>query len=111
LPPRTYILPGEAWAAPLLLEGFGPAVDASWRPMSGKARVLLEGEGSRLYLGLYFWPESCNHQLTVAGHTFQVSTPGDHYFKCPSATGDIEITLSPAPSKPPAFRVIGLSEL
>jgi SAM-dependent methyltransferase len=108
LPPRSYILPGEVWAAPLLLEGFGPAVDATWRPMSDKARVRLEGQGSRIYLGLYFWPESCQHTLTLADHTFQVSTPGDHYFECPGDPGDLEITLTPAPAKDPAFRVIGL---
>jgi SAM-dependent methyltransferase len=107
-PVRSYVLPGEPWAAPLLLEGFGPAVDNSWRPMAGKAKVRLEGQGERLYLGLYFWPESCHHQLTVAGHSFQVETPGDHYFQCPSSAGDIEIALEPPPEKEPAFRVIGL---
>jgi SAM-dependent methyltransferase len=107
-PPRSYVLPGEPWAAPLLLDGFGPAVDASWRKMAGKAKVRLEGHGSRLYLGLYFWPESCHHQLTVAGNDFQVTSPGDHYFECPAATGAIELTLDPPPTVAPAFRIIGL---
>ena len=107
-PPRCYVLPGEPWATPLLLEGFGPPVDASWRPMAGQAKVRLDGHGDRLYLGLYFWPESCHHQLTVAGNRFQVSTPGDHYFECPAVTGEIEITLEPLPEKQPAFRVIGM---
>jgi SAM-dependent methyltransferase len=107
-PPRSYVLPGEPWATPLLLEGFGPAVDSSWRPMAARAKVRLEGQGERLYIGLYFWPESCHHQLTVAGRAFQVETPGDHYFECPAATGEIEINLDPPPEKPPAFRVIGL---
>ena len=108
LPEWSYVLPGEAWAEPLLLEGFGPAVDASWRPMAARARVRVEGCGSRLYLGLYFWPESCNHRVTFAGHSFEVSSPGDHYWECPAGAGDIEITLDPTPLKPPAFRVIGL---
>ncbi len=107
-PARSYVLPGEPWAAPLLLEGFGPAVDNSWRPLAGRAKVRLEGGGARLYIGLYFWPESCHHQLTVAGHSFQVTSPGDHYFECPGAAGEIEITLDPLPVKYPAFRVIGL---
>lgn len=107
-PERSYVLPGEAWAAPLLLEGFGPAVDASWRPMAGRAKVRLAGGGERLYLGLYFWPESCRHRLTVAGNSFPVETPGDHYFECRAGAGDIEITLEPPPDKAPAFRVIGL---
>lgn len=110
-PPRTrpYVLPGEPWAA-LLLEGFGPAVEGSWRPMEARARVRLEGRGSRLYLGLYFWPESCRYRLTLAGHAFDVTTPGDHYFECRGTAGTIEITLDPPPTKPPAFRVLGLVE-
>ena len=107
---RPYILPGEPWAERLLLEGFGPAVDSSWRPMSGKARVRLEGTGTHIYIGLYFWPESCNLRLTVAAHSFSIGTPGDHYFECPGTGGDIEIRLDPPPEKPPAFRVIGLRE-
>jgi SAM-dependent methyltransferase len=107
-PEPSYVLPGEPWAAPLLLEGFGPPVDASWSPMAGRAKVRLAGRGSRLYLGLYFWPESCHHRLTVAGHTFDVATPGDHYFECPAAAGEIELNLNPPPDKLPAFRVIGL---
>jgi len=109
-PERAYVLPGEPWAGPSLLEGFGPAVDASWRPMAGYAKVRLAGRGERLYLGLYFWPESCNHRLTVAGHSFEVTAPGDHYFECPAGAGEIEITVEPLPTKRPAFRVIGLME-
>jgi len=107
-PARSYVLPGEPWAAPFLMEGFGPAVDGSWRPMAGRAKLRVEGRGTRLYLGLYFWPESCHHELTVAGHRFQVSTPGDHYFECPRGEGEIEITLDPPPEKHPAFRVMGV---
>ena len=106
---RSYVLAGEPWAEAHLLEGFGPPVDGSWRPMYGRARVRLEGAGSRLYLGLYFWPESCAHQLTLAGRVFEVRSPGDHYFEC-AASGDseIEIRIEPPPARPPAFRVIGL---
>ncbi|MBI4876367.1 MAG: class I SAM-dependent methyltransferase [Acidobacteria bacterium] len=107
-PERSYVLPGEPWAAPLLLNGFGAPVDASWRPMSARARVRLPGRGTRLYAGLYFWPESCRHRLTLAGHVFEVTTPGDRYFECPAGPGEIEIALDPAPAKPPAFRVLGL---
>ena len=108
-PERPYVLPGEPWTTPLLLEGFGAAVDSSWRPMSAEARVRVEGQGARLYIGLYFWPESCHHRLTVAGHSFEIATPGDHYFECPGIGGDIEIKLDPPPVKAPAFRVIGLT--
>ena len=105
---RSYILPGETWAEPFLLEGFGDAVDRSWRPMAARARVRLEGCGTRLYLGLYFWPESCRHVLAMGGRSFEVTEPGDHYFECPGAPGEIALELDPAPTKPPAFRVIGI---
>jgi SAM-dependent methyltransferase len=104
---RPYVLPGEPWAAPLLLRGFGPPVDASWRPMAGQACLRVPGDGTRLYAGIYFWPESCRHRVTLAGHNFAVTTPGDHYFECTAAAEEIEITLSPAPEKHPAFRVMG----
>ena len=103
-----YLLPGEPWAEPFLLHGFGAAVDASWRPMESRARVLLEGAGSLLYVGLYFWPESCRHRLTVAGHCFEVTESGDHFFECARVGGEIELALDPAPTRAPAFRVIGL---
>lgn len=107
---RPYVLPGEPWAAPLLVEGFGPPVERSWRPVSANARVRLEGQGSHLYLGLYFWPESCHHQLTLAGHTFDVTAPGDHYFECTAKLGSIEfeIRIEPPPTRAPAFRILGL---
>lgn len=106
-PARSYVLPGEPWAAPLLLEGFGDPVDGSWRPMTGNSKVRVEGAGDRLYLGLYFWPESCHHRLSLAGHNFQIASPGDHYFECEVKAAEIEIKLEPAPQKLPAFRVIG----
>jgi SAM-dependent methyltransferase len=107
-PARSYVLPGEPWAEQFLLQGFGPAVDDSWRPMAGEAKVRVEGPGSRLYLGLYFWPESCHHQLSLAGHTFTIETAGDHYLECPGTPGEIEIRLDPVPTKHPAFRIVGL---
>jgi SAM-dependent methyltransferase len=110
LPERSYVLPGEAWADDLLLKGFGPAVDASWRPMAGNARVRVEGHGSRVYMGLYFWPESCEHRIILGGHAFEISTPGDHYFECPGKAGEIDIRLEPEPARAPAFRVIGLCD-
>jgi hypothetical protein len=105
---RSYVLPGEPWADDLLLNGFGSAVDASWRPLAANARVRVPGPGSTLYAGIYFWPESCHHRLTIASHAFEVATPGDHYFECSGTSGDIEITLEPPPTKAPAFRIIGL---
>lgn len=108
VPDRAYVLPGEPWAGALLIEGFGAPVDSSWRPMAGKARVRVDGKGSQMYLGLYFWPESCQHRLTVAGRSFDVASPGDHYFEFAGGSGEIEITLDPAPAKMPAFRVIGI---
>jgi hypothetical protein len=101
-------LPGEPWAEEFLIEGFGAAVDASWRPMAAKARVRLQGAGTSVYAGMYFWPESCRHRLTIGGHSFEVDRPGDHYFECPGGAGEIELTLDPPPAKAPAFRVIGL---
>lgn len=103
-----YVLPGEPWAGELLLEGFGAPVDASWRPMGAKARVRLQGAGATVYMGLYFWPESCRHRLTIGGHAFEIAEPGDYYFECPGIAGDVAITLDPPPTKAPAFRVIGL---
>ena len=108
---RSWVLPGEPWSSELLLEGFGPAVDNSWRPMSAHARVRVLGRGTRLYAGLYFWPggeKSCPLKVTIAGTPFVVNTPGDHYFECEAAPGDIELQIDPPPKTPPAFRVIGL---
>jgi SAM-dependent methyltransferase len=105
---RSWVLPGEPWSSELLLEGFGPAVDDSWRPMSAHARVRVLGRGARLYAGLYFWPESCPLTVTIAGRPFVVNTPGDHYFECEAAPGDIELQIDPPPTTLPAFRVIGL---
>jgi hypothetical protein len=45
----------------------------------------------------------------LAGHAFDATTPGDHYFECPGAAGTIEIALDPPPGKPPAFRVLGIT--
>jgi len=105
---RSYVLPGEAWAGPLLIEGFGPAVDSSWRPMSAKTLVRLDGSGSQIYLGVYFWPESCHHRVRFGRVEFTVDRAGDHFFTCPGGPGVVEILLEPPPAKPPAFRVIGL---
>jgi len=105
---RPYVLAGEPWAEECLLEGFGPPVNGSWRPMEGRARLRLRGCGARLYLGVYFWPGSCRHRLSLAGHSFRVERPGDHYFECPARGREIEIHLDPPPARPPAFRVIGL---
>jgi len=104
---RSWVLPGEPWSSEFLLEGFGPAVDNSWRPMGARARVRVTGRGTRLYAGLYFWPESCQHSLVVDGNSFTVDRPGDHYFECPANPGDITLELHPPPKKEPAFRVIG----
>jgi SAM-dependent methyltransferase len=106
--PRSYVLPGEPWAEEYLLEGFGQPVGGSWRPLCGRARVRLTGEGSRLYLGVYFWPESCPCRLILCGHGFDVVRPGDHYFECPAPGPEAEILLEPTPARPPAFRVVGL---
>lgn len=105
---RPYVLPGEPWAEPLLIEGFGPAVDSSWRPIGPRARVRVPGAGTQLYAGIYFWPEAWRHRLTIAGYVFEVAGPGDQYFECPGAGGEVEILIEPPPEKPPAFRIIGL---
>ena len=105
---ECYVLPGEPWAEEFLLEGFGAAVDGSWRPLGAKARLRLQGAGTTVYAGLYFWPESFNHRLSIGGHAFDVLEPGDHYFECPGGSGEVELTLDPPPAKAPAFRVAGL---
>lgn len=105
---RPYVLPGEPWAEAHLIEGFGPPVNGSWRPMYARARVRLRGNGSRLYLGAYFWPESRPCRLTLCGQSFEVASPGDHYFECPASGTEVEILLDPPPGRPPAFRVLGL---
>jgi ubiquinone/menaquinone biosynthesis C-methylase UbiE len=104
----SWVLPGEPWSSEYLLEGFGSAVDNSWRPMSARARARVPGTGTRLYVGLYFWPESCRHSVLIAGKQFFVDSPGDHYFECTAAPGEIDLQIDPLPRRPPAFRVIGI---
>jgi SAM-dependent methyltransferase len=91
-----------------LLEGFGDLVDGSWRPIENQARVQVDGDGKTLYLGLYFWPESCHHEVTMAGHRFAVDSAGDHYFEGEGRAGEVIITIAPAPTRPPAFRIMGI---
>jgi hypothetical protein len=76
--------------------------------MGGRAKVRVAGSGSRLYMGLYFWPESCQHRVSLGGHGFSVASAGDHYFECSGGAGDIEVRIDPPPDRLPAFRVIGL---
>lgn len=108
-PPHTFVLPGEPWAAAHLIEGFGDAVDRSWRPMHSLARVRIDPpEGARgLYLGLYFWPESTPAVLRVNGVALDVGEAGDHFWVVPIAPSpEIELALDPA-RRAPAFRIIG----
>jgi hypothetical protein len=46
--------------------------------------------------------------LLIGQTPFVVEKPGDHYFECAAASGDITLELDPPPAKAPAFRVIGL---
>jgi SAM-dependent methyltransferase len=106
---RPYVLAGEDWAAPLLLEGFGASVEHSWRPMGARARVHVPGRGPHIYLDAYFWPDGRPCRLTLAGRACDVAGPGDCYFECAGdpAAEDIEISLQPPPGHAPAFRIIG----
>lgn len=100
---RPYIFPGEPWAKKQLLEGWGDAVDGSWRPMEeqSKARLAVPTLGPlRCYLGFYVWPDE-HPELRVSLNTGQsavVHGSGDQYleFALPSPQGstlEIGITL------------------
>lgn len=103
----SWILPGES-GAEYFLEGFGEPVEHSWRPMAASARIKVPGQGKRVYVGIYFWPDSCHHDIWLAGRRFRVDFPGDHYFECDAGPGsEIELRVEPPPATPPAFRVIG----
>ncbi|MCL5743556.1 MAG: class I SAM-dependent methyltransferase [Acidobacteria bacterium] len=115
---RPYIFPGEAWAEKQLLEGWGDAVDDSWRPMEARSRARLAVPSSgplRFYMGFYVWPDD-RPELRVSlstGGSAVVRGSGDHYleFAVPrpeDSAVEIGITIEPKPLRPPALRALGL---
>jgi hypothetical protein len=120
---RPYILAGESWAADQLLEGFGEAVDQSWRPMAERSRARLgvpQGGEVGFFAGIYFWPETgwqpreVRFRLGGDNSSLRVPGPGDQYFEfalgsAPHGTNvNVEIEIVPACAKRPAFRCMGL---
>lgn len=110
MPARTFVLPGEPWSAEHLVEGFGDAVDRSWRPMQAKARVVLDPpSGARsLYLGVYFWPDSIPAVLVVNGRRLPVGCASDHFWNIVvQPQSSLEILIEGPAGTSPAFRVLG----
>ena len=119
--PRSYILPGERWAAAQLLEGWGEPMEGSWRPVAARSRTLLAVPPgcARFFLGLYVWPEepAREHRATVtiggahAGSAVWAGA-GDHYLELPAEPGgnvtEVCVMLEPAPRRAPAARCLGL---
>lgn len=115
---RSYIFPGEPWAERQLTEGWGEAVERSWRPMEARSRALLAAPAAgplRLYIGFYVWPGD-HPELRVAlstGDSAVVRGSGDHYleFPLPPPAGsvmEIAIAIDPPPLRAPALRCLGL---
>jgi hypothetical protein len=112
---RTYYLPGEP-------------EDGGWRPVAPHSTIRLfspGGEGVRLYVGLYFWPED---QHAKEGHSVTIKVdatpldariahgPGDHSLEWMlplHASGSLEVTLDITPpcARPhwPALRIVGVA--
>ncbi len=119
--PRSYILPGEPWAAGQLLEGWGEPVEGSWRPLAAHSRVLLAVPAgcARFFLGFYTWPEepAREHRVTVTLDGARVGSAvwtgaGDHYLESAAAprgkVAEACVTIEPAPRRAPAARCLGL---
>jgi hypothetical protein len=95
--PRSYIFPGETWAVRQLLEGWGEAVDHSWRPVSPRSQTLLAapaGGPGRFFVGLYFWPATPFplRQVSIwlnetAVGVAEIAAPGDHYLEFAAPAG------------------------
>jgi SAM-dependent methyltransferase len=121
---RSYIFPGEMWAVRQLLEGWGDAVDQSWRPVSPHCQTLLAvpaGGVRRFFAGLYFWPctpfPTCRLSIwmddTEVG-VAEIAVPGDHYLEFPAPSGlsgEISVRLEitgPEQAARPAVRCMGI---
>ncbi len=119
---RSYVLPGEPWAASQLGEGWGDPVESSWRPVKPRSRARLAGiagEAARFFAGLYFWPEPSpaerRFQVRLDGRAMGeilVAGPGDHYIEFPAPGGagerSVEWIIDPPCERPPAVRCFGL---
>lgn len=120
--PRPYLFPGQPWAAGQLLEGWGDAVEESWRPVEARSRCRLAlppERPLRFFLGLYLWPEEpfpprevCVGVDGLATVSARLDGPGDHYVEFPLSppgeSPEVEVAVSVLPSgRPPAVRVLG----
>jgi hypothetical protein len=123
---RSYILPGEDWAAAQLVEGWGEAVDHSWRPVAPRSEAVLtvpEGDGLHVFAAAYFWPDPplAARRLVIGldgmpmGEA-EITAPGDHYFEFPMsrihrAQGPARVVLDiegPPETPRPAVRSLGI---
>ncbi len=121
--PRQCILPGEDPAGEMLLDGWGAAVDRSWRPVECSFSFMIDvnrGEAGLVYLGLYIWPgdgSRCRRIEVKAGGKpagrAEFHGEGDHYFEFPLPAGvvsgslKIDVELQPGFARQPACRVAG----
>jgi len=122
--PRSYILPGEAWAEAQLLEGWHDPVEGSWRPVEARASARLRmplGDDRRVFAGVYLWPgddfRPTEMSLFVGGELAGRVTegaPGDQYleFALPQSVGEgtlavVTMTFEPPPTKHAALRILG----
>jgi len=119
--PSPYILPGEAWAAAQLREGWGEPVESSWRPAGARARAVVKvppGGRLRFFLGLYFWPAGYEARHTVEitlngvplGRTIFESA-GDQWLELDAPSdlhGEVEVTMEITSPYEPAVRALGL---
>jgi hypothetical protein len=122
--PRPYVFPGEPWAPAQLIEGWGDAVDRSWRRAAPLARAVLRAPGpaARFFLGLYFWPGDAHREHTVEVFlegrilgSAVFASPGDHYLELPAplpekSAADLRLAITPPCEPPyaPAVRCLGL---
>ena len=110
---QTYYLPGQPG-------------DGGWRPVAPQSTIRLlspEGEGARLYAGIYFWPADPHeaHRVTMLVDGMAVGSrtahgPGDHLLEWPlpphtSGFLEIRMDIAPpcAPGQWPALRIIGIT--
>ncbi len=121
--PRPYIFPGEPWAAAQLGEGWGDAVDASWRGVGPRSTALVAVPGpgpARFFMGLYFWPDDPHREhrieITIGGAHAGAATlagAGDQYLELSVDAGgfaaEVGLAITPPcePRYAPAVRCLG----
>ena len=127
---RSYILPGEAWAAEQLLEGWTEPLHGSLRVVAPHSRALLgipAGEALRFFAAFHLWPVEpfAARKLTVrvgdlALEPASLAQPGDHYLEIPiprleSQRTDSIVTMEIDPGYSPSIaatvRCLGIYNL